>query len=230
MYELKERIHNNKSFTIFTPNPEILVRAKIEKKFAEILQSNDVNIPDGVGISLFTGIPTIKGRVLMEDILKLLNENKLSAYFIGSHSDVIEKVLVKINNIFSEINAKGLAGPFLNEQGISIDNEQALIQQKVEHELKQYKPTVVFVAFGAPKQEYWVTLMKKKFPHISWMVVGGALDTYSGVKSLPPSWLQTIKLEWLFRLVQEPQRLGRIINAVIVFPLLVLFSKLRKND
>lgn len=229
LVELSSRIQEKKSFTIFTPNPEIVVKARNDKQFASILQVNEFNIPDGFGITLFTGIPIIKGRMLMEDLFQLLNKERKSLFIIGSESIVIEKVLDKIKQQYPNVIVNGHPGPQLNHDGTPKSTNDVLVQQEVENKLEQLKPTMVFVGFGAPKQEYWVAIMKKKFPLQSWMVVGGALDTYSGKKYLPPKWIEYMHVEWVYRLLQEPQRLGRILNAIIVFPFLYLLSKVNRT-
>lgn len=226
LVELSSRIQEKKSFTIFTPNPEIVVKARNDKQFASILQANDLNIPDGFGITFITGIPTIKGRVLMEDLFQLLNKERKSLFIIGSESIVIEKVQDKIKQQYPNVIVNGHPGPQLNHDGTPQSKEDIFVQQDIEEMIRHLKPTIVFVAFGAPKQEYWVTLMKKKLPLQSWMVVGGALDTYSGEKQLPPQWMETLHLEWLFRLIQEPQRISRIFNAIVIFPMLFFISML----
>ena len=57
------------------------------------------------------------------------------------------------------------------------------------------------------------------------MGVGGTFDFLAGTKKRAPKIMQYLGLEWLWRLVQEPQRLPRILNAVLVFPWLVIRSQ-----
>ena len=59
------------------------------------------------------------------------------------------------------------------------------------------------------------------------MTVGGALDYYSGVIQSVPNVLVKLKSEWLWRLIQEPKRVSRIFDAVVVFPAVVLFSQIK---
>ncbi|MFH0805513.1 MAG: WecB/TagA/CpsF family glycosyltransferase, partial [Patescibacteria group bacterium] len=44
-----------------------------------------------------------------------------------------------------------------------------------------------------------------------------------------PKFIRDLGLEWLWRLMIQPWRIKRIFNAVVVFPLLVLKSKLMYN-
>lgn len=225
--ELQRYLQEKKSFTLFTPNPEILVRAYKDKEFAQILRQNELNIPDGVGISFFTGISTIKGRTFVIDILKILNEQKGSCYLVGATDEVIQKSMETIQHEFPDVEVSGRVGPQLDNTAHPVSSENIQLQQQIETELTSKPPVIVFVAFGAPKQEFWIASMKEKFPSISFMAVGGSLDTYSGVKSVPPHLMERVHLEWLFRLIQEPYRFMRIMNAIFVFPLLVVFNSIK---
>jgi len=81
---------------------------------------------------------------------------------------------------------------------------------------------LLFVAFGAPKQDLWIARNLKKLPSVKIaMGVGGALDFLSGRKKRAPRWMQAIGIEWLWRLILEPRRVGRIWNAVVVFPWMI---------
>jgi len=81
---------------------------------------------------------------------------------------------------------------------------------------------VLFVAFGAPKQEQWIA---RNVPHLKTvrvaMGVGGAFDFLTGHRKRAPAWMRTFGLEWLYRLWIEPRRIKRIINATLVFPWIV---------
>jgi len=60
--------------------------------------------------------------------------------------------------------------------------------------------------------------------------VGGSLDFIAGeVKRAPRTW-RRLGLEWLWRLIHEPWRWQRIIKAVIIFPVVCLISKFKKQD
>jgi N-acetylglucosaminyldiphosphoundecaprenol N-acetyl-beta-D-mannosaminyltransferase len=90
------------------------------------------------------------------------------------------------------------------------------------------KPDLLFVAYGAPKQELW---LERNLPHLRTikvaMGVGGAFDFITGIRKRAPLWMRKIGLEWLFRVIQQPSRLKRIINATIIFPLIFLTTKER---
>jgi N-acetylglucosaminyldiphosphoundecaprenol N-acetyl-beta-D-mannosaminyltransferase len=88
---------------------------------------------------------------------------------------------------------------------------------------------ILFVAYGAPRQEKWIAENLPKIPVKVAMGVGGAFDFIAGRKKRAPLTLRRLGLEWFWRLAQEPQRFPRILNATVKFPLLVFLHKLQQN-
>lgn len=226
---LKTIMGEGNVFTIFTPNPEILVKATQDKKFADILKKNEINIPDGIGVSIFTGIPAIKGRILLKDILSLAENHNKKVFILGSSTEGMKKIMHKLQKDYPHLDMKGIAAPTYSAEAIPITDKDKQDHEQCLHMVETYKPDIVFVALGAPKQEYWVDTYKARFPTVSFMTVGGAFDTYSGLKKSPPKIMEQYGLEWLFRLLQEPWRIGRILNAIIVFPFFVLKESVMKR-
>ena len=73
------------------------------------------------------------------------------------------------------------------------------------------KAKLVFVALGVPKQEQWIS---EKLSHLDGVVaigIGGSFDVLAGNIPRAPEWMQRNRLEWLYRLYLEPQRIGRML-------------------
>jgi N-acetylglucosaminyldiphosphoundecaprenol N-acetyl-beta-D-mannosaminyltransferase len=72
-------------------------------------------------------------------------------------------------------------------------------------------PDVLFVAYGAPKQDLWIArnLERLRVPVV--MGVGGAFDFISGRARRAPAWMQRMGLEWLHRLIHQPWRWRRML-------------------
>ena len=87
---------------------------------------------------------------------------------------------------------------------------------------------ILFVAFGAPKQEIWISENLDKIPVKIAIGVGGAFDYVSGRVKRAPLWVQKIGLEWLYRLIIQPWRIKRQFY-LLKFIWLVLKEKLSKN-
>ena len=89
---------------------------------------------------------------------------------------------------------------------------------KILEKINQANPDIIFVAFGMGKQEKWIVENLPKIPSVKIaMGVGGSFDYLSGVIPRAPLFLRQIGLEWLYRLIRQPQRFWRIFNATFRF-------------
>ena len=104
-----------------------------------------------------------------------------------------------------------------------------LLYCTIINDINKTNPDIVFVAYGAPKQDIWIANNKSKLKAKILVGVGGTFDMLAGVKKRAPKFFQKIRLEWLWRAIIEPKRLGRIANAIIVFPVKFLFDLLKNG-
>ena len=70
------------------------------------------------------------------------------------------------------------------------------------------RPDIVWVGLSTPKQERWMAAHVERLGAKVLIGVGAAFDFHAGLKRQAPGWMQRSGLEWLFRLLSEPRRLG----------------------
>lgn len=110
----------------------------------------------------------------------------------------------------------------LSSYGLSSKED---IKASIKVPMDESNPDIIFVALGCPAQEKWIKNNRQKFPTTKIiMTVGGGIDFLTGKQQRAPLILRKIGLEWLYRLIKQPNRIWRIINAIIIFPFRVLFS------
>lgn len=205
---------SKQKFVIFTPNPELVLMVQKDKKLRDIVNSADLNIPDGVGLtyaSRFLGkgrLNIIPGRKLFVKLVDLVKTTDRKAFFLGGGG---------IKNV--------TWGPNLNKNGEPMGKEDIVREKEVIGKINEIKPDLLFVGFGMPKQEKWIHRNLSRLNIGGAMTVGGTFSYIYGQSRLPPGWMEKAGLEWLWRLLREPRRVGRIFNAVVVFPLKVLQYK-----
>lgn len=221
---------------IVTPNPEIATLATQDSKLAEILNEADLSLPDGHGIVWAARVlgygnslkEVVPGRWVMEELVHRTQVSGLRTYLLGGEKGIADKaraqLVLKYNLKTDQI--KSSAGPWLDTRGFPIDKEEEKREEEVIRELNDFQPSLLFVAFGAPKQEKWLARNLPKLQVKVVMTVGGALDYVSGKFPPPPKFIEGLGLEWFWRLVTQPRRAGRIFTAMVVFPLKVLQYKL----
>lgn len=218
--KIAEFLNSPKQHMVFTPNPEMLVKAQKDTGFKIVLNSGDLNLCDGMGVQLFTGIKRIPGVDFMLEVCKLAAEQGKGVYLLGSgNEDVVRKACENLRAQFPNLPISGYnKGPVLSEASTSDDS-------MITDEINRTGAQILFVAFGMGKQEKWIYENLAKMPNIKVaMGVGGSFDFISGHIKRAPLFLRILGLEWVYRLIQQPQRIGRIFNATVVFVYLVVKS------
>jgi len=215
---------SSKSFFVATPNPEMVLEAQKNTIFKKILQRTNLNIPDGTGIIWASKIikKPLPERVTGTDLMELLCQkvpSNTKIFLLGGGKNVAEKTKQKLQKR-RKINIIGTYAGSASETN----------DQQLREIINNTAPELLFVAFGAPKQELWLARNLPHLPSIKVAIgVGGAFDFIAGEKKRAPIWMRRVGLEWLFRLIQQPNRLLRIINATIIFPLTFLAYAKRQN-
>jgi len=213
-------------FYIVTPNPEIILLAQKDRKLMQILNNADLAIPDGVGLKLANrSLKIIKGREIFMSLMSLANKKSWKIFLLGGLGKEAEISKQKLEISYKKIRLQAFTGPKLNEQAEPISEDDRTIQYDTIKRINEFAPKILFVGFGAPKQEKWIYKWLPKLNVGGAMTVGGTFSYLAGHRRLPPKWVEKAGLEWLWRLLTEPQRLGRIFRAVIVFPIKVLIAK-----
>lgn len=212
--------------TIFTPNPEMVVDAQNDEYFRTVLNSGTLNICDGYGLALIShgAIKKIAGVDFLSDLCMLAAEEGRGVYLLGSLDDaVLEKTKYHLGKMFPTLRIVGMdRGPEIRNHS----QDSHIIYNTVDNcriidAITHVAPTILFVAFGHGKQEKWIHENIKKMPSVKIAIgVGGAFDMISGKTPRAPRLLQRIGLEWLWRLVTDPRRIGRIWKATGKFLLL----------
>jgi N-acetylglucosaminyldiphosphoundecaprenol N-acetyl-beta-D-mannosaminyltransferase len=232
--EVKKFLESDSQHMIFTPNAEMLVDARKDDYFQEILNDASLNLCDSKGVNFFTfnSFERITGTDFMLDILEIAEKKNKSVYFLGSGSDKVTKNLEeKMEKQFPNLNIVGShPGPKIELKQVENINKLGIDKNKndkILHEILMKSPDILFVAFGHIKQELWIHAYLDELPGVKLaMGIGGAFDYHSGKTERAPKWVRNLGFEWLYRVFKEPARIGRIFKAVVVFPIVKLFNKL----
>ena len=185
----------------------------------------------GVGLvlmSFFFDQPLVE-RITGNDIVEMLLEqaNRLGkkVYFLGGAGGQAQKAAT-----VAKTRYPNLLTAFDSAGRVEKINGQWQMAPAILEKIEREAPEILLVAFGHGKQEKWISDHLSRLSSVRVAVgVGGALAFLSGEVRRAPKWLQSVGLEWLYRLILEPKRLWRIVNAVLVFPITVLFDRIRMH-
>ena len=217
-----EFLNSSGQHKIFTPNPEMVVKAQKDEYFKQVLNTGDLNLCDGVGIQIFTKIKRIPGVDFMAALCQLASEQGRGVYLLGSGSDeVVGGAFQELEKKYPNLMISGYnKGPEINE------NPACKFDGPIFEQINQSGAQILFVAFGMGKQEKWIYENLSKIPNVKIaMGIGGSFDFISGKIKRAPLFMRQLGLEWLYRLIQQPSRIKRIFNATIRFTWLALFQK-----
>lgn len=201
---LEKRVSQNMKTYVVTANAEIVMYAKENIPYFNIISKADYIVPDGIGVVKGAKIlnKEIKERVpgieLMVDLLKIANKLNQKVYFYGAKNEIVCEMIKKIKTDYPNINIVGYKNGYINDE----NNE-------VTDEIINLKPDYVFVAKGAPLQDEWINKVIQKTDRGIFMGVGGSFDVLSGVVKRAPKVWRKLNLEWLYRVAGDPKRWKR---------------------
>lgn len=213
--KIEEFLVDGKFHQIVTVNPEFILEAQKDDQFKNILNNSDLSVADGVGIcfAFFRFGKLLKARIaganLMQNILEMANEKKLSVFLAVNKNGL---------SLYEEIQAVlSKKYPSIKLNGANIDPKNCPMSHVT-------CSNILLCNFGAPYQEKFINSLKDAKIGIA-MGVGGSFDYVTSKTKRAPKIMRIFGLEWLWRLISQPKRIKRIINAVIIFPIKILFSK-----
>jgi N-acetylglucosaminyldiphosphoundecaprenol N-acetyl-beta-D-mannosaminyltransferase len=215
---------------IFTPNPEILLRAREDPGYAEVLNSADLALPDGTGVALIESLrsrhrvrrwPGIEIGALL---LRIAAERGATVAFVGGSATAAERAADRWRRAAPGVRIETVGGSVMvAEDGAARPDERDL---ELTRDVASHAPAIVLVGLGAPKQERWIARNAGAVPSARIMIgVGGAFDMWAGQLRRAPRPIRRLGLEWVWRLVLEPRRWPRILRATIVFPVRALTDR-----
>jgi N-acetylglucosaminyldiphosphoundecaprenol N-acetyl-beta-D-mannosaminyltransferase len=214
---------------VVTANLDHCRLLRTDRDFEAAYEQCGLSLPDGwplVAASRVSKYP-IKQRITGSDFIiplcHALEDNNYTVFFFGSSADVQDIALRKIKEICPNLNIVGAISP---PYGFEKDEKQLkLINEKII----QARPNALIVALGAPKQELWMASHVRNLPVGVAIGVGGTLDFLAGKQRRAPHFFQATGMEWLWRALSDPPRLGKRYLAVLAILPLLAFVHLHRH-
>lgn len=192
---------------IVTANAEIIYQASKNDRMRHVINNAQMVTADGSGVvwaSKQLGEPLaerVTGIDLVNSICEASAKKGWKLYILGSAPGVADTAAKNICEKYPGCNIIGTHHGYFD----------AAQEQNILAELRELKPDVLFVALGAPKQEYWIADHIQTLGIPVAMGIGGSMDVLSGNVKRAPKWMQKLSLEWLYRLLIQPSRYKRML-------------------
>jgi len=216
---------SKKGKVVVTVNSEFVILARRDPKFMAILNSAEMAVADGkwVANSRLALGGKVHDRVTGVDLIEQLCQKSadwpVRIGFLGGFGSVAETVskCQKVANRELDVVLSTAGDPNIGYDSRLI--EQFNLIGRID---------ILFVAYGMGKQEFWINRMQNKLDVGVFIGVGGAFDYLANVKIRAPRLLQSLGMEWVWRLFMEPFRIWRM-RVLPLFAILVIKQFFQKN-
>jgi N-acetylglucosaminyldiphosphoundecaprenol N-acetyl-beta-D-mannosaminyltransferase len=180
-----------------------LVEARGDPALRHIYNESFLTTPDGMPVVWLgpPGVSRVYGPDLMLEVCAAGRAVGLRHFLFGGLEGVAQRLGERLSEQFPGIRIVGTHTPPVQEPD---DRTAAALREQ----LATAKPDVVWIGLGSPKQERFMGKYAATMDASLLIGVGAAFDFHSGRIRQAPRWMQRSGLEWLFRLGNEPRRLG----------------------
>ena len=213
---------------VLTPNAQHIVLLEKERRLQEVYDHADLVIPDGISLLIAARLygRSLRERIAGVDLFRVLcgcaAGADLRVFLLGGRPGSAELAAAVLKNDYPGLKCDTYCPPLGFEQSSASLKETA-------NAIITAQPDILFVAFGAPKQEYWIYEHGLQLSVPVCIGVGGSFEIVGGVVPRAPLWAQNIGCEWLYRLCREPRRMWRrYLIGNLEFATIVLRQSIRR--
>ncbi|MGX7707472.1 WecB/TagA/CpsF family glycosyltransferase [Methylobacterium sp. Gmos1] len=203
-------------------NANMLLKALSTPAYAAALRSFTL-VSDGLGIDLCSGL--FRGRFFRQN----LNGTDLIPAFLDAETAPRTLYLLGAKPGIAEAAADNLERRYPQHRVVGVRDGYfpAAETAAVIAEINAASPDILLVALGNPGQEIFIAENAHRIDARLLMGVGALLDYAAGASVRAPAAFRLVRLEWMFRLLREPRRLGRRYTVdVVVFMATILRLRL----
>lgn len=202
----KDLLQGEKAAYCVTPNAEMAYEALHDEAFKNLLNHADLVLPDGAGVVLGAKIiktplkEKVAGIEFAQNLLPILEQMGKRLYLLGSKPGIAELAAKKMLEKHPNLTICGTADGYFKDES------------EVVRRVNEAKADVLYVCLGAPKQEKFMQAHQGELKVKLMIGLGGTLDGIAGTVKRAPKWMIRLQLEWLYRLIKEPKRIGRMMR------------------
>lgn len=193
---------------VTTVNVDFLRLAQQDLEFRAVINRSDLAIPDGMPLVWASGwagdrLPErVTGVDLVDRCCSLAAAQGYRVFLLGGEDGVASAAGDLLVERYPNLQVAGSYSPPMGP--FSAEEDQKMVSM-----IRDVQPHVLFVAFGAPKQDLWISRHQEQLRVPVAMGVGGVFNFVTGRTKRAPDWMQQKGFEWLYRVMIEPRRLWR---------------------
>jgi N-acetylglucosaminyldiphosphoundecaprenol N-acetyl-beta-D-mannosaminyltransferase len=173
----------------------------------EFYNRSDLIVVDGRGL-VYAAFLLYRGRQRVCElfggpggyyaILKRAATKRYRVYYLGATDEIVKKAVSNVKKRHPEIIVCGSHHGYINKNNI----------ETVLQDINNSKPDIIFVGISAKVREPLIINYGDRFPKCVCFFIGGMIDVEAGLAKFAPRFVSHLGIEWLWRVIQEPKRLG----------------------
>ncbi|MFZ5963189.1 WecB/TagA/CpsF family glycosyltransferase [Thalassococcus sp. BH17M4-6] len=213
-----ERLARREGFALATINLDHLVKLRASAEFRTAYAAQDMIVADGnpiVWMSRLAGKPVelIPGSDAILPMCRIAARQGVTVALVGSTQPTLMAA-----KSYLEREVHGLEVVLCTAPPFGFDPE-GLAAEAIFEDLNASGAGLCFVALGAPRQEIFCAAGRLHAPEIGFASIGAGLDFFAGTQERAPAWARRFALEWMWRAVSSPRRLGpRYARCIAILP------------
>ncbi|MFN8526375.1 MAG: WecB/TagA/CpsF family glycosyltransferase [Chloroflexota bacterium] len=206
VHRIQELIASGSSHLVTTPNPEIVMAARVRPDFRDVLNRATLNIPDGVGLLLAARLrgerfrEHVRGTDLVERLAAVAGRKGQRWFLLGADEGVAQEAATALQRRHPGLVIAGA------DAGSPHERDDPAVRERIS---RAGRVDVILVAYGAERQELWMARNLAALGIPVGIGVGGVFNFIAGRVPRAPVWMRRLELEWLHRLMRQPSRWRR---------------------
>ncbi len=199
-------VQSGQPHLIITADASGIVQAQSDPDLMSVYESADLVTPDSAGVlwaAKRQGEPLVErvsGVDIVDQVCRRSSEFGWRIFFLGAAPGVAEEAAERLRLRHPGCNIVGTRHGFFPAESDEV----------VAAEVALSAPDVLFVGMGIPRQETFIRATQHLIGAKVALGVGGSFDVFSGKVKRAPKSFQRLRLEWLWRLAQNPKKIGKV--------------------
>jgi exopolysaccharide biosynthesis WecB/TagA/CpsF family protein len=218
---VRARLRARRGFNFATLNLDHLVKLRSDSIFGAVYERMNFVSADGAPVAALARKQTpfvrrATGADLLVPLCRMAAHDKIPVALFGSTPESLEAAADRLRAL-----APGLAVVYVASPAFGFDPFSSAADV-AGAAIAASGARLCFVCLGAPKQELFADRVAQSHPEIGFVCVGAAADFQSGAQVRAPVFVQSLGMEWAWRLATQPRRMaGRYFQCA------ALLAKLR---
>jgi N-acetylglucosaminyldiphosphoundecaprenol N-acetyl-beta-D-mannosaminyltransferase len=203
---IDEFVRDGSPHHLVTADASMLVMAQDDPELRTIISRAELVTPDSVGVLWAAKRQQqrlrerVSGVEIVENLCARSAQSGYRLYFLGAGPGVAEQAATRMREKYPGAQVVGTRDGFFKPEDAA----------EIVAEIRRRETDIICVALGIPKQEKWIAAHRNQLGAAVLIGVGGTFDVLSGNVKRAPRWMQKAKLEWLWRLISNPKKIGKV--------------------